>query len=1361
MRWISLVSCAALVFFPLCSLSTGKVVYVDAAASPGGDGGAWRTAFSTVGDGLAAASAGDQVWVASGVYFENLRLRSNVSLYGGFNQNESLPDDRDLDRHASILDASGALHTVVMESVAGALVDGFVLTGGRAAGIPSTAQVVGGGIYAATADASNRIRNCVFLNNFAAKAGAGMACLFGASPVVSDCTFLGNVIYGDLPNLAFGVSGGGLYIHRGCGPRVSRCLFGYNRVLAESPTSPRRGGGIAFSSIQFSGPQEPLFPDYVKGSNEPVPEIVDCTLRGNEAKDGAGLAITTVNALTLADCRIVASAGGAGIFLSGGTCNVRRTRVVLSSSYGIHGAGGTANLTDCQILGNGAAGLYLNQTAANATGSEFSGNRRDGVRCDFGTELTLERCVMSANGASGLAVGDNVAKLDRCVVCGNLGDYGIAPLVSPYAGLQMTNGLVVGNRGGILLFSDNPALFNTTFSLNRPAAGGSVVVLSSLDDTTIANCIFADNDGIGVSAYNTTLPPFTAKAQMFNCLFEGNTGGDILETGRKKVFTGAVEIAQEVGLVTRTAQGDPLFRHGATGMWTDPPQYTSETATTWLTDRAAHFAPKNLEGKLVQLNLEEPLCAHILANTQDALEVAGDLRRFATMGVSYRILDFRLRNGSAALDRGDNAYAPASDMDGSARPGADAKSDIGAFEADAGFAPLDYPFSRVSALPRWSFGTAVPVAFGVYALTDNLDYVQLAYRYNGGTWMFYPGRFSQSPIEFDASLIEGRGHYEFFTVAHATGGAVEPVRAAADAETSIYLERVPGRVYVDGDATGDESGRDWANAAHEIQLGIGLAAYSSATEVWVAEGEYRENLRLLDIMRLYGGFAGTETTLGQQEPKAHRTVVQPQSDPQGTGTVAWGINLRTSRLDGFVLTGGEPTARTDVPSYGSGLHLVSSGTDVLVSRCEIVNNTGTYGGGVVLEYCNMDMEDCLIAENHARGNGGGVWSKSTLHLGLTRCRILGNVADGRGGGVYRDGQTSSEWAAVAMNACVVAGNAAQYGGGLCVEDGWGVDLRNCIISGNRAQQRGGGVAVTRLFLPGVQLALFNSMISGNQCGSGGGGLWVSSSSHRVQVTNCAVTDNMSNRRGGGVWAEGTCPDLVNTIVATSFPTGIEANVLPETLSHNLWYGNANGDYLTATPETYIGAAALEAHIPGATGNVDGDPRFAPWEHRNVTGAPVYDPLRRRTVLHDSLGNLVPGGLVGRVVRFNAPPNVQTVVVANGTDTVEIAGDFHNDVATGQAYDFVDYRPSESSPAIDAGTSGAGVPDRDILGLPRPFGPAPDIGVYEYAPGSFPQAFLLTRDWGMEDVSVFMLWDVAPDGRVDQADLMRFCEEWHR
>ena len=77
---------------PVISTASGAIVYVDCTVpNNSGNGSSWGNACKTIQSGLSFASSYDQIWVAKGIYTENINLKTSVELYGGFSGNEGLP----------------------------------------------------------------------------------------------------------------------------------------------------------------------------------------------------------------------------------------------------------------------------------------------------------------------------------------------------------------------------------------------------------------------------------------------------------------------------------------------------------------------------------------------------------------------------------------------------------------------------------------------------------------------------------------------------------------------------------------------------------------------------------------------------------------------------------------------------------------------------------------------------------------------------------------------------------------------------------------------------------------------------------------------------------------------------------------------------------------------------------------------------------------------------------------------------------------------------------------------------------------------------------------------------------------------
>jgi hypothetical protein len=166
------------------NLAEGRVLpaavtwYVDHSAAGANNGSSWANAYTSLQSALVQAQAGEQVWVAEGVYVPTsaadrtatFSITSGLALYGGFDPANGADawEERDWMAHITVLsgdldgndttDSNGVLnswmgifgnnayHVVSTSSTLQAtMLDGFVVTGGDATGSFSWEQ--GGGMF--------------------------------------------------------------------------------------------------------------------------------------------------------------------------------------------------------------------------------------------------------------------------------------------------------------------------------------------------------------------------------------------------------------------------------------------------------------------------------------------------------------------------------------------------------------------------------------------------------------------------------------------------------------------------------------------------------------------------------------------------------------------------------------------------------------------------------------------------------------------------------------------------------------------------------------------------------------------------------------------------------------------------------------------------------------------------------------------------------------------------------------------------------------------------------------------------------------------------------------------------------------
>jgi uncharacterized repeat protein (TIGR01451 family) len=368
---------------------TGAIIYVNHAAAGNNDGSSWEDAFTDLQDGLAAAAAGDEIWVATGLYKPttttdrtiSFELKSDVAIYGGFVATETQRLERDwetnitvlsgdidnndiVDPHGVVTDTVNIIgdnsYHVVFASDTGdtTVLDGFTITAGSANG--SNPHLRGGGVYNQSGDAT--LANLLFIGNQATYSGGGMY-IYSGSPSLTNIIFNNNRV----TNNDWG-RGGGLSIRAGSST-LTHVQFIDNQAN-------RSGGGLFLPSI----------------SPGPTPTLIHVVFRGNQAILGSGGGMYNDNGqYTLVDVHFINNSAnwGGGLYAGGSFTNGSSvmTNVTFIGNQATIGGGGMANwwpdhvLTNVIFSGNRAGnfgGAIYNSSSIILTNVTFSGNKTDG-----------------------------------------------------------------------------------------------------------------------------------------------------------------------------------------------------------------------------------------------------------------------------------------------------------------------------------------------------------------------------------------------------------------------------------------------------------------------------------------------------------------------------------------------------------------------------------------------------------------------------------------------------------------------------------------------------------------------------------------------------------------------------------------------------------------------------------------------------------------------------------------------------------------------------------------------------------------------------------------------------------------------
>lgn len=336
---------------------------------------------------LAAAQPGDELWVAQGTYApaaangpitDAFNLSPGLTLLGGFVGTESAASQRNPAANTTILTgdlnangspgADNTFHVAIIPDAPGTLIlDGFTITGGFAgfrAGGAAPDIFSGAGLL--ILGGTNVIQNCRFLTNHSAASGGGIAVLAGSTTIES-CAFSQNMAE----------NGTGIANLGSSSTTVRACTF----TDSGFPNGSTRGVGISSGRDLNGGPQ-------------PSTLVVENCLFSIQAAPFLAM-------------------DGVGIFVGGGTADIRACRFINCTSGGSGGgvsaSDSTVRIDRCRFIGNegrgdGGAAIYSFQSAAiTVTNSIFAGNDREGfstIHVQGGSSITLANCTIFDNGTT-------------------------------------------------------------------------------------------------------------------------------------------------------------------------------------------------------------------------------------------------------------------------------------------------------------------------------------------------------------------------------------------------------------------------------------------------------------------------------------------------------------------------------------------------------------------------------------------------------------------------------------------------------------------------------------------------------------------------------------------------------------------------------------------------------------------------------------------------------------------------------------------------------------------------------------------------------------------------------------------------
>lgn len=308
-----------------------------------------------------------------------------------------------------------------------------------------------------------------------------------------------------------------------------------------------------------------------------------------------------------------------------------------------------------------------------------------------------------------------------------------------------------------------------------------------------------------------------------------------------------------------------------------------------------------------------------------------------------------------------------------------------------------------------------------------------------------------------------------------------------------------------------EDGEIAANVPTTLQAG---------DEMWIAAGEYTvPEIKLLANTAIYGGFAGTETSVDARVKTADGKAWEFEniSVLKNNAGIIFTIGGASTIIDGITFQGTEKTGRAIQNSSAT----IEGG---IIRNCIFKNFNSSADGGAMNIRSKSEIYNCLITGNKGNKGGGAYLDLVTIH----DCEIVGNsvptTAETSIGNINGGGGGLLLVACEAYN-LYVAENTASYGGGLFPRTT--TKVYNSIIVDNTASQSGGGISFDErdsgTLIYNVTIANNNSNLQG---GTGGVNFAANATGKSAKLYNSIIWNNTDIK--GEIYNIGLSSSLENT-----------------------------------------------------------------------------------------------------------------------------------------------------------------------------------------------------------------------------------------
>ncbi len=583
---------------------------------------------------------------------------------------------------------------------------------------------------------------------------------------------------------------------------------------------------------------------------------------------------------------------------------------------------------------------------------------------------------------------------------------------------------------------------------------------------------------------------------------------------------------------------------------------------------------------------------------------------------------------------------------------------------------------------------------------------------------------------------------------------------------SLSPVNAAGTIFVKADASGSNNGTSWANAYTSLATALNNA--NSGDQVWVAAGVYtpgvseNDSFLLENGVEIYGGFSGSEGSLGDRNWETNVTVLSGDIDnndtKNGDGVTQLAANISgrnsyhvvegenidsTAILDGFTITAGQADGPSNTSDFrGAGIYnresapilrnltfvgnqsieggAMYNGTnsDAQITSVEFNKNVATASGGAVYNLTSEPVFDTVTFSNNTSqggdgdGDGGAVYNWQSV-VTYRNSTFSNNTAVNIGGAMYTYSST------IDIDDVVFNNNEALFGGGMGSYVSSTVILDDVAFNGNRAINSGGGMYSDKSF-PTLNDVTFTA----NTAASAGGGMYNNEGSDTIGNRVKFFQNTVDDGKGGGIVNFDSNPSYTNVEFRANEAKegGAISNQFDSQASYTnaLFVGNKASVFGGAIANEQSDITLINATISGNNAVFNGGGVFNNGSSPTISNSIIWDNSEGTDGFND-------GTLRANLFYISGSADISNSIIqqSGGSDSwdTDAGTDLGNNIDSDPLFKTPinlssiptlngDFNLTSGSPAINAGNNGANSTGIDLAGSTRVEEGTIEMGPYE-------------------------------------------------